>query len=49
MVVVAAVMSVPALWAVVASWLKSWDMLEQTDAALDLVDVSVQGAAHRVA
>ncbi len=30
-------------------WLKSWDMLEQTDAALDLVDVSVQGAAHRVA
>ena len=30
-------------------WLKSWDMLEETDAALDLVDVSVQGAAHRVA
>lgn len=29
-------------------WLKSWDMLEDTDAALDLVDVSVQGAAHRV-
>ena len=30
-------------------WLKSWDMLEETDAALDLVDVSVQSAAHRVA
>ena len=29
--------------------LKSWDMLEETDAALDLVDVSVQGAAHQVA
>jgi NitT/TauT family transport system substrate-binding protein len=30
-------------------WLKSWDMLEETDAALDLVDVSMQSEKHRVA
>jgi len=30
-------------------WLKSWDMLEETDSALDLVDVSIQSQAHQVA
>lgn len=30
-------------------WLKGWDMLDDTDAALDLVDVSVQNRAHQVA
>ena len=31
------------------AWLKSWDMLAETDSGLDLVDVSVQGQAHKVA
>ncbi len=30
-------------------WLQSWGMLEQTEAALDLVDVSVHEGAHPVA
>ena len=30
-------------------WLKSWDMLADTDAALDLVDVTVQTQAHQTA
>jgi hypothetical protein len=30
-------------------WLKGWDMLEQTDSALDLVNMTVQSAGHAAA
>jgi hypothetical protein len=32
-----------------AEWVKSWGMLEQTDSAIELVNVDVQTRAHAVA